>query len=116
MDGGSYAIAELSAGQRPTVQLALINRKSLVLPAKLIADFSEEVRMFVDELTPFVRELARQPVAFCGGFFSGLFRLDLTEDPVKTWLNKQGAVPGAGTSLGGVNSSAPEGPQSIDID
>ena len=72
--------------------------------------------MFVDELTPFVRELARQPVAFCGGFFSGLFRLDLAEDPVKTWLNKQGATPGAADVSGGVDTSAPKGPTSIDID
>lgn len=69
--------------------------------------------MFVDELTPFMRELAHQPVAFCGGFFSGLFRLDLAEDPVKTWLNKQGAVPTAANSAAADNSA---GPQSIDID
>lgn len=70
--------------------------------------------MFVDELTPFVRELARQPVAFCGGFFSGLFRLDLSEDPVKSWLNKQGATPTAS----GATPQPPDksGPQSIDID
>lgn len=68
--------------------------------------------MFVDELTPFLRELAHQPVAFCGGFFSGLFRLDLAEDPVKTWLNKQGAVPTA-NSAAADNST---GPQSIDIE
>ncbi len=69
--------------------------------------------MFVDELTPFVRELARQPVAFCGGFFSGLFRLDLAEDPVKTWLNKQGAAP-VETAM--PNPPDTTGPQSIDID
>lgn len=71
--------------------------------------------MFVDELTPFVRELARQPVAFCGGFFSGLFRLDLTEDPVKSWLNKQGAEPAAADDHSD-NNAPPKGPQSIDID
>ncbi len=73
--------------------------------------------MFVDELTPFVRELTRQPVAFFGGFFSGLFNLDLTEDPVKSWLNKQGADPVAGgssNSIGTANKA--KGPQSIDID
>ncbi|MEL7224623.1 MAG: hypothetical protein AAF810_04605 [Cyanobacteria bacterium P01_D01_bin.36] len=69
--------------------------------------------MFVDELTPFVRELARQPVAFCGGFFSGLFRLDLSEDPVKSWLNKQGAAPTATPTSSTADS---KGPQSIDID
>ena len=69
--------------------------------------------MFVDELTPFVKELARQPIAFCGGFFSGLFRLDLSEDPVKSWLNKQGATPAASSSA---QVSNPKGPTSIDID
>ena len=74
--------------------------------------------MFVDELTPFIRELTRQPVAFCGGFFSGLFNLDLTEDPVKSWLNKQGADPTMRDSPMGVGSSMTnsKGPQSIDID
>ncbi len=72
--------------------------------------------MFVDELTPFLKELAQQPVAFCGGFFSGLFRLDLTEDPVRSWLNKQGAVPTAGGAANRINLSDPTGPQSIDID
>lgn len=74
--------------------------------------------MFVDELTPFVRELTRQPVAFCGGFFSGLFNLDLTEDPVRSWLNKQGADPTVGGFTNGVGSSTTnsKGPQSIDID
>ena len=69
--------------------------------------------MFVDELTPFVRELARQPVAFCGGFLSGVFRLDLAEDPVKTWLNKQGAAP---TSPATPVPPSSKGPKSIDID
>lgn len=69
--------------------------------------------MFVDELTPFLRELARQPVAFCGGFFSGVFRLDLTEDPVKSWLNKQGAAPVTDPTVNTTNS---KGPQSIEID
>ncbi len=74
--------------------------------------------MFVDELTPFVRELARQPVAFCGGFFSGLFNLDLSEDPVKSWLNKQGADPtmGGPTNSPGSSATNSKGPQSIDID
>ena len=69
--------------------------------------------MFVDELTPFIRELARQPVAFCGGFFSGLFRLDLSEDPVRTWLSKQGAVPADAATP---TPSSDKGPKSIDID
>ncbi len=72
--------------------------------------------MFVDELTPFVQALAHQPVAFCGGFFSGLFRLNLAEDPVRSWLDKQGANPVNGSNSSGSSASAAKGPQSIDIE
>ena len=72
--------------------------------------------MFVDELAPFVREMARQPVAFCGGFFSGLFRLDLSEDPVKSWLDKQGVHPVTENPSGSSTSTNTKGPQSIDIE
>ena len=74
--------------------------------------------MFIDELTPFVRELARQPIAFAGGFFSGLFQLDLSEDPVKSWLNKQGADPYAVNkdSVSNSSTNGTKGPQSIDIE
>lgn len=75
--------------------------------------------MFVDELTPFVRELASSPIAFAGGFFSGVFGLDLAEDPVKSWLNKQGANPyaaGAAESKTDASANGAKGPQSIDIE
>ena len=70
--------------------------------------------MFLDELTPVVREITSHPVAFLGGFFSGLFRLDLNEDPVKSWLDQQagGSVPGSD----GSPSSNGSGPQSISIE
>lgn len=71
--------------------------------------------MFLDELTPVVRELTSHPVGFLGGFFSGLFRLNLADDPVKSWLDQQaggvGYVPADSSSNG--NGS---GPQSISID
>lgn len=52
--------------------------------------------MFLDELTPVVRELIGHPTAFLGGFVSGLLRLSLTDDPVRSWLNQQsGATPAA---------------------
>lgn len=71
--------------------------------------------MFLDELTPVVRELTSHPVAFLGGFFSGLFRLNLADDPVKSWIDQQ---------AGGVGYVSPDpssngngsGPQSISID
>ena len=48
--------------------------------------------MFLTELMPVLKELSQQPLAFMGGFCSGLFRLNLTEDPVKSWLNQQAGV------------------------
>ncbi|MBD1863513.1 MULTISPECIES: hypothetical protein [Trichocoleus] len=72
--------------------------------------------MFVDELTPIFKELTRQPMAFLGGLVSGVFRLNLADDPVKSWLDQQ-----AGTSTHTTfNHETPNGrnngPQSISID
>lgn len=69
--------------------------------------------MFLDELTPFVEELARQPVAFLGGFASGVLRLNLADDPVKSWLEKQDVSVSDHDDDDPGNSS---GPQMISID
>jgi hypothetical protein len=45
--------------------------------------------MFLTELSPLVQELTQQPAAFLGGLFTGLLRLSLSEDPVKSWLAQQ---------------------------
>lgn len=71
--------------------------------------------MFLDELTPLLKELTSNPVAFLGGFFSGVCRLDLSEDPVRSWLDQQ-----AGASYSSPTSDSHNGknsgPQSISID
>jgi len=70
--------------------------------------------MFLDELTPFLQELTRQPVAFVGGFVSGVLRLDLSDDPVKSWLDNQDVnVPEDDDSA---NNGSSNGPQKISID
>ncbi|MBE9079308.1 hypothetical protein IQ241_18740 [Romeria aff. gracilis LEGE 07310] len=69
--------------------------------------------MFVDELTPLMREMAHQPMAFLGGLCSGLLRLDLSDDPVKSWLNQQGASTTAAVPDPSVTQ---QGPKSIDIE
>ncbi len=67
--------------------------------------------MFLTELTPLVKELVGQPVAFLGGFVSGLLRLNLSDDPVKSWLDQHTSSTGTSASINGRT-----GPQSIDID
>ena len=69
--------------------------------------------MFLDELTPIVQELLGQPVAFFGGFASGLLKLNLNDDPVKSWLENQGADV---ESQNDDDDSAGKGPQTISID
>ncbi len=44
--------------------------------------------MFLTELSPLVQELTQQPVAFLGGLFTGLLRLSLAEEPVRSWLTQ----------------------------
>ncbi len=45
--------------------------------------------MFIDELSPLFKEFIQHPVSFVGGFCSGILRLNLADDPVKSWLNTQ---------------------------
>jgi hypothetical protein len=72
--------------------------------------------MFLDELSPIWKELTQQPIAFMGGFFSGVFRLNLADDPVKSWLEQQtGSTPYTASTSGSENGKT-NGPQSITIE
>jgi hypothetical protein len=68
--------------------------------------------MFLDELQPIMKELLQQPIAFAGGFFSGLLRLKVTDEPLKNWLEQQGMTSYSDNS----NSNNGNSPQSINID
>ena len=70
--------------------------------------------MFLTELTPVLQKFVQQPVAFAGGFVSGVLQLKLSEEPLSQWLEKQGY-----NSSNNNNSATPNHnnrPQSIDID
>jgi hypothetical protein len=67
--------------------------------------------MFLDELRPAIDRAVGQPIAFLGGFVSGVLRLKLNDDPLKSWLEQQGMV-----SYRGPGSGNGSGPQSISID
>ncbi|WP_017659849.1 hypothetical protein [Baaleninema simplex] len=74
--------------------------------------------MFFDELQPFVKEFASEPIAFLGGFVSGVLRLDLSEEPVKSWLGDTMVSSDASSSdsNGDDNNGSSSGPQSITIE
>lgn len=67
--------------------------------------------MFITELIPIAKELAQQPVAFMGGFVSGVLKLNLSEDPLKQWLSKNGY-----NYIPSEISFPSNKPQNIDID
>ena len=69
--------------------------------------------MFLTELQPLVQELIGQPVAFLGGFVSGALKLNLSEDPLKSWLQKQGLTDIPPSSSSATNNNRP---QAITID
>ncbi|MGR3273713.1 hypothetical protein ACSYAD_01260 [Acaryochloris marina NIES-2412] len=72
--------------------------------------------MFLDELTPLFQEFVSKPVAFMGGFASGLFRLDLNDDPVKSWLDKKGGPHDYSSPTDHSSNQNGGGPQSITIE
>jgi hypothetical protein len=70
--------------------------------------------MFLNELNPIFKQFTQSPVSFMGGFVSGVLRLNLADDPVKSWLNKQLGVNTYNNS--DVQNGRASGPQSISID
>ena len=72
--------------------------------------------MFLDELIPVAKELLQQPIAFTGGFVSGLLRLNLHEDPVKSWIDDQAGSTSYTPPASETSNGKSNGPQSISID
>ncbi|MEL6927499.1 MAG: hypothetical protein AAFO95_02550 [Cyanobacteria bacterium J06600_6] len=69
--------------------------------------------MFLTELAPALQKLLQQPVAFAGGFVSGVFHLNLNEEPLSQWLEKQGYNSTGASPTATKNSDRPT---SINID
>jgi hypothetical protein len=75
--------------------------------------------MFLTELAPAFQKLIQQPVAFASGFVTGVLHLNLNEDPLAQWLEKQGynsANNNSTMSTNGDRNSDKTRPHSIDID
>ena len=72
--------------------------------------------MFLDELAPIFKQVTQHPVSFVGGFFSGLLRLNLADDPVKSWLDQETASTAYTSFTNKEHNGKTSGPQSISID
>ncbi|KAA8527958.1 hypothetical protein F0562_035173 [Nyssa sinensis] len=66
---------------------------------------------------PILREAFKEPVAFMGGMFAGLLRLDLNEDPLKEWVARTVEASGVTEEeIDGKPKSEEEIPQQIEIE
>ncbi|MEB3215242.1 MAG: hypothetical protein VKN72_03140 [Nostocales cyanobacterium 94392] len=72
--------------------------------------------MFLEELTPLFKEFTQHPASFMGGFVSGVLRLSLADDPVKSWLGKQTNTTNFPSSINTIHNGKNNGPQSISIE
>ncbi|GAB1544414.1 hypothetical protein NUACC21_70900 [Scytonema sp. NUACC21] len=72
--------------------------------------------MFLDELTPIFQELVQHPISFMSGFVSGMLRLNLADDPVKSWLSQQLSTNTYNSSTTEAHNGKAGGPQTISID
>ncbi|MEH1891527.1 MAG: hypothetical protein V7K92_19435 [Nostoc sp.] len=72
--------------------------------------------MFIDELSPIFREFIQHPVSFVGGLFSGVLRLNLADDPVKSWLDQQIRSNSYTITTTDAYNGKASGPQQISID
>ncbi|KAL3374334.1 hypothetical protein AABB24_006023 [Solanum stoloniferum] len=66
---------------------------------------------------PILKEALKEPVAFAGGMFAGLLRLDLNEDPLKEWVSR--TVEASGVTAEEIEASddqAEDTPQQIEIE
>ncbi|MEH1869223.1 MAG: hypothetical protein V7K69_30100 [Nostoc sp.] len=72
--------------------------------------------MFISELSPIVREFIQHPASFVGGLFSGVLRLNLADDPVKSWLDQQSRSNSYTSSTTEAHNGKASGPQQISID
>jgi hypothetical protein len=73
--------------------------------------------MFLEELVPLGKELLQQPLAFLGGFAAGVLRLNLQDEPIKSWLDRQqNCNTEVNRSTVAPQNGKTAGPQSIQID
>lgn len=59
----------------------------------------------------------QEPVAFAGGMFAGLLRLDLNEDPLKEWVTRTVEASGmTDEEIDGEESKPEDVPEQIEIE
>ncbi|CAM6092903.1 unnamed protein product [Calypogeia fissa] len=77
---------------------------------------SLRLQAFMDiQNDPIVKEALKEPVAFLGGVFAGLLRLDLNEEPLREWVAKTAEAAGIATDEP-ESKSSDDAPNEIEIE
>lgn len=72
--------------------------------------------MFLTELSPIFQQFTQHPASFMGGFCSGILRLNLADDPVKSWLDQHMGASSYVATTTELHNGKGSGPQSITIE
>ncbi|OIW07217.1 hypothetical protein TanjilG_02537 [Lupinus angustifolius] len=66
---------------------------------------------------PVLKEALKEPVAFLGGVFAGVLRLDLNEEPLKDWITRTAEAAGISKEETDAEETTTEAaPQEIQIE
>ncbi|XP_027123943.1 UPF0426 protein At1g28150, chloroplastic [Coffea eugenioides] len=66
---------------------------------------------------PILKDALKEPIAFMGGMFAGLLRLDLNEDPLREWVARTADAAGiTEEETGNGDIQSEESPQQIQIE
>ncbi|CAK9257678.1 unnamed protein product [Sphagnum jensenii] len=65
---------------------------------------------------PILKEVLKEPIAFLGGVFAGLLRLDLNEEPLREWVARTSEAAGLDLSESPSADNDDSIPEDIQID
>ncbi|KAL9392274.1 hypothetical protein Peur_016194 [Populus x canadensis] len=77
--------------RRETQLPSWLNRSTSTKHNKQVLNVTRVVKascLFNPTNEPILKDALKEPVAFMGGMFAGLLRLDLNEDPLKEWVTR----------------------------
>ncbi|XP_024403502.1 UPF0426 protein At1g28150, chloroplastic isoform X2 [Physcomitrium patens] len=78
---------------------------------------SQSIKAVLNPLDdPILKEAMKEPIAFLGGMFAGLLRLDLNEEPLKDWVAKTAEAAGIDINDNQAVDSDDSIPEDIQID
>ncbi|KAL3512981.1 hypothetical protein ACH5RR_025698 [Cinchona calisaya] len=106
-------------GRSELLPLASSSFSSFAKPPRLHSrrGFRVGTFLFDPNRDPILKDALKEPIAFMGGMFAGLLRLDLNEDPLREWIARTAEAAGVtDEEIGNDDVQSEESPQQIEIE